>query len=124
MADALFITPLFRDCVEKYSGIRERVKNKIRLISANPLGYGEPLKGRLAGFYSAPLVGNFIIIFLYCRNCRILGYNLIRKCLNCSTTSDDTVVFILFGPHDFAYKKANSYSELGDENTTPERPIE
>lgn len=110
MARALF-TLLFKECKEEYRGIEKRVINKIRIICSNPL-IGEPLKYQLAGFHSAPLVDNFILIYIYCRYCRIQGFQEIRKCPNCKETPDETIIFVLFGPHDEAYKKAKKINGI------------
>ena len=73
------------------------------MILENPITLGEPLKGNFRGYYSAPVKKNFIVIYLYCMLCRKKGDDKIVKCHDCSSIADDTVKFVLLGPHDTAY---------------------
>ena len=75
--------------VRKHSSIKKQIEQKVRQIIEHPVELGEPLKGKLRGFYSCAVKRNFIIIYLYCSNC--------------STTSDETIKFVLLGPHDEVY---------------------
>jgi mRNA-degrading endonuclease YafQ of YafQ-DinJ toxin-antitoxin module len=69
----------------------------------HPVELGEPLKGNFRGFYSAAVKRNFIIVYLHCSICRKKGDDAFVKCADCSDTADDTVKFMLLGPHDQAY---------------------
>jgi mRNA-degrading endonuclease YafQ of YafQ-DinJ toxin-antitoxin module len=77
------------------------------MIIDNPIAVGEPLKGNLRGFYSCPVKRNFIIIYLFCEVCRKKGDNVIVDCADCRQTDDQTIKFILLGPHDKTYGVKN-----------------
>ena len=94
----------FAEAVKKHIGIRKQVERKVRQIIEHPVELGEPLKGNLRGFYSCPVKGNFIIIYLYCAVCRKKGDAEFVACSDCSTTPDETIKFVLLGPHNKAYR--------------------
>ena len=81
------------------------VQKKVDMIIENPVAMGEPLKGNLQGFYSCPVKRNFIIIYLYCAVCRKKKDDTIVLCDDCKDNADETLKFILLGPHDEAYSK-------------------
>jgi len=87
----------------KHAGIKKQIEQKVRQIMECPVELGEPLKGNLRGFYSCPVKRNFIIIYLYCAACRKKGDDEFVACSDCSTTSDETIKFVLMGPHDEVY---------------------
>ncbi len=87
----------------KHSGIKKQVENKVRMIMEHPLSLGELLKGKFRGFYSYPVKKSFIIIYLYCRACRKKGDNAFVACSDCDERNDETIKFVLLGPHDEAY---------------------
>lgn len=89
----------------RYNSIKKTIKRKVDQIIENPLTFGEPLKGNFRGFYSCPVSKNFLIIYLYCKNCRKKGYDKILLCSDCDHCSDNTIKFIALGPHDSAYGK-------------------
>ena len=89
--------------VREHAGIKKQIEQKVRQIMKHPVEIGEPLKGNLRGFYSCPVKRNFIIICLYCDVCRKKGDAEFVACSDCSTTSDDTIKFVLLGPHDEVY---------------------
>ena len=89
--------------IRKHAGIKKQIEQKVRRIMEYPLELGEPLKGNLRGFYSCPVKRNFIIIYLYCAACRKKGDDGFVACSDCSTTSDETIKFVLMGPHDEVY---------------------
>ena len=89
--------------VRKHSSIKKQIEQKVRQIIEHPVELGEPLKGKLRGFYSCAVKRNFIIIYLYCAACRKKGDAEFVACSNCSTTSDETIKFVLLGPHDEVY---------------------
>ncbi|MHB8278347.1 MAG: type II toxin-antitoxin system RelE family toxin [Candidatus Humimicrobiaceae bacterium] len=93
----------FLKSLKKYSSIKKEIQKKADAIIDNPLLHGEPLKGNLRGFYSTPVKGNFLIIYLYCLPCRRKGDYKIVLCSDCKDCPDDTVKFIALGPHDKAY---------------------
>lgn len=93
----------FVKALKKHASIKAIVKKKVDLILQNPLAFGEPLKGNLQGFYSCPVKRNFLIIYLYCGVCRKKGDDKVVLCSDCTERADDTVKFILLGPHDEAY---------------------
>ena len=93
----------FVKALGKHSGIKKQVENKVRMIMEQPLAMGEPLKGTFRGFYSCPVKKSFIIIYLYCRACRKKGDDEIVACSDCSERDDETLKFVLLGPHDEAY---------------------
>jgi mRNA-degrading endonuclease YafQ of YafQ-DinJ toxin-antitoxin module len=89
--------------VRKHAGIKKQIEQKVRQIMELPVELGEPLKGKLRGFYSCPVKRNFIIIYLYCEACRKRGDAEFVACSDCSDTSDETIKFVLLGPHDKVY---------------------
>ena len=103
------ITPQFEaaflKAVKKHSSIKMQVKKKVDMILENPIAFGEPLKGNLQGFYSCPVKRSFIIIYLYCDVCRKKGDDTVIACSDCEDVPDQTVKFVLLGPHDAAYKQ-------------------
>lgn len=105
MADAEYL-PEFVEALERYSSIKQSANNKIRMVLSNPLGFGEPLKGNLEGLCSCPVKKNFVIIYVYCKECRIKNYQETIGCGNCEETPDERVKFLTIGPHDEAYRVA------------------
>ena len=103
------ITPQFEaaflKAVKKHSSIKKQIKKKVDMILENPMAFGEPLKGNWQGFYSCPVKRSFIIIYLYCDVCRKKGDDVVVACSDCEDTPNQTVKFVLLGPHDEAYKK-------------------
>ncbi len=93
----------FLKALKKHASIKKAVKNKVDLLIQNPIAYGEPLKGNWQGFYSCPVKRNFIIIYLYCDVCRKKGDNVVVDCADCKQTDDQTIKFILLGPHEKIY---------------------
>ncbi len=102
----LIIRPQFEKDLSKYGSVRKAAGTKIKNLLESPLGFGEPLKGDLCGFSSCPVKKSFIIIYVYCKECRLKGYKEIHNCGNCDKTSDETIILASFGPHDTAYKTA------------------
>jgi len=101
------------------NGLMESIKiaqaeTKISNLLESPMGFGEPLKDDLRGFSSCPVKKSFIIVYVYCRECRLKGYQSIRNCIRCNEIEDETVIFSAFGPHDTAYKEAKKRN-LSDE---------
>lgn len=95
----------FVQAVRKHATIKNQVQKKVDMILENPIAFGEPLKGNWQGFYSCPVKRNFIIIYLFCEVCRKKGDDTMVACSDCKDTPDQTVKFILLGPHDDAYRK-------------------
>jgi len=93
----------FVKALKKHSSIKKLVKRKVDLILENPVAFGEPLKGNWQGFYSCPVKRSFIIIYLYCDSCRKKGDDSVVLCSDCEKNSNDTVKFVLLGPHDQTY---------------------
>ena len=73
------------------------------MIIAAPLAVGDPLKGNWQGFYSCPVKRNFIIIYLYCKICRKKEDHVVVNCSDCWNMPDETLKFVLLGPHDATY---------------------
>ena len=94
----------FVKALRKHAAIRKLVKKKVDMIIENPIAMGEPLKGNWQGYYSCPVKRNFIIIYLYCWICRKKGDDVIVRCADCEQTPDQTLRFVLLGPHDEAYQ--------------------
>ena len=94
----------FLKALKKHANIKKQIEQKVRQIMKHPIELGEPLKGNLRGFYSCPVKRNFIIIYLYCTACRKKGDNEYIACSDCSTTPDETIKFVLVGPHDETFK--------------------
>ena len=93
----------FLKSVKKHASIKKLVKKKVDMIIENPVAFGEPLKGNWQGFYSCPVKRSFIIIYLYCETCRKKGDDAVVACSDCQETPDQTIKFVLLGPHDEAY---------------------
>jgi addiction module RelE/StbE family toxin len=94
---------VFLKAVKKHASIKKQVRKKVDMVIENPITSGEPLKGNWQGFYSCPVKRNFIIIYLYCEVCRKKGDDVAVACLDCRETEDNTIKFVLLGPHDEAY---------------------
>ncbi len=103
MIEAVF-EDAFVQALGKHSSIKKVVRKKVDMILENPVTMGEPLKGNWQGFYSCPVKRNFIIIYLYCRVCRKKRDDVIILCSDCQDMDDETIKFVLLGPHDSAYK--------------------
>lgn len=95
----------FLAAITKHSSIKKLVQKKVDMIIENPIAMGEPLKGNWQGFYSCPVKRNFIIIYLYCESCRKKSDDFVVACSDCKQWPDDTIKFVLLGPHDQAYEK-------------------
>jgi len=93
----------FLRAVRKHASIKKLVQKKVDMIIENPVSVGEPLKGNWQGFYSCPVKRNFIIIYLYCDACRKKGDDVVVACSDCKETENETIKFVLLGPHDKAY---------------------
>ncbi len=93
----------FLKAIKKHSSIKKQVKKKVDMIIENPIAVGEPLKGNWQGFYSCPVKRNYIIIYLYCASCRKKGTDTVVLCSDCNNSQNDTLKFVLLGPHDKAY---------------------
>jgi len=93
----------FVKALVKHSGIKKQVEQKVRMIMEHPVMLGEPLKGNWRGFYSCPVKKSFIIIYLYCSACRKKGDDAFVACADCGDRDDETLKFVLLGPHDEAY---------------------
>ena len=94
----------FSKAVKKHASIKKEIEQKVRQIIEHPVELGEPLKGNLRGFYSYAVKRNFIIIYLYCALCRKKGDAEFVACSDCSNTPDETIKFVLLGPHDEVYR--------------------
>ena len=95
----------FLKAVKKHASIKKMVQKKVDMILADPIAMGEPLKGNWQGFYSCPVKRNFIIIYLFCDVCRKKGDDAVVLCADCTSLSNQTVKFLLLGPHDSAYQE-------------------
>ena len=93
----------FLKAVKKHAGLKKQIEAKVKQIIAHPIELGEPLRGDLRGYYSCPVKRNFIIIYLYCHACRKKGDDPYVACSDCSETDDETLKFLIIGPHDDAY---------------------
>jgi len=93
----------FMDAVKKHASIKKQIEKKVQMILEHPIELGEPLKGNFRGFYSCPVKKSYLIIYLYCANCRKKGDYEIVACSDCSETPDETVKFVLVATHDDAY---------------------
>ena len=94
----------FVKALKKHASIKKQVQKKVDMILENPVAVGEPLKGNRQGFYSCPVRRNFIIIYLYCEACRKKGDDVLVACSDCGQTPDNTIRFVLLGPHDEAFE--------------------
>jgi mRNA-degrading endonuclease YafQ of YafQ-DinJ toxin-antitoxin module len=93
----------FLKAVKKRAGLKKQIEATVKQIIEHPVELGEPLKGDLRGFYSCPVKRNFIIIYLYCQACRKKGDDSFVACSDCFETEDETLKFLIVGPHDEAY---------------------
>jgi mRNA-degrading endonuclease YafQ of YafQ-DinJ toxin-antitoxin module len=92
----------FLMAVKKHAGIKKQIEQKVRQLIEHPVELGEPLKGNFRGFYSCPVKKSFII-YLYCGICRKKGDDVDVTCADCAETGDETIKFVIVGPHDAAY---------------------
>jgi mRNA-degrading endonuclease YafQ of YafQ-DinJ toxin-antitoxin module len=95
--------PYIQTCLKNYPSLKKPFEKKKNYILQGPLQLGEPLKGNLNGLRSFPLQKNFIIIYLVCEECRRLKLESSYQCAACGKIPDNSVIFLLFGPHDEAY---------------------
>ncbi|MDT8446129.1 MAG: type II toxin-antitoxin system mRNA interferase toxin, RelE/StbE family [bacterium] len=93
----------FVKALKKHASIKKAVERKVLPIIEHPLVFGEPLQGNWRGYYSCPVQRNFIIIYLYCAACRSKQDDLAVQCSDCSERADQTLKFLVLGPHDQAY---------------------
>ena len=93
----------FLKALKKHASIKKIVQKKVDMVIENPMTMGEPLKGNWQGFYSCPVKRNFIIIYLYCEVCRKKNDDAVVACSDCKDNPDQTLRFVLLGPHDNAY---------------------
>ncbi|MFH1232005.1 MAG: hypothetical protein V1709_10975 [Planctomycetota bacterium] len=113
---AIFKQPYINTCLKDYPHLKKPFQKKVDYIVQNPIQLGEPLKGDLNGLRSFPFERNFIIIYIVCEECRKLKHELINQCSICGKTPDNSVIFLLFRPHDEAYKYApKQRGKLNDE---------
>ncbi len=101
----ILFSDTFKESLRNHSSIKKAIKNKVDMIIENPIALSEPLKGNFRGYYSYPVRKNFIIIYLYCSICRRKGDDKIVLCSDCSKCLDETIKFVVFGPHDDSYRK-------------------
>ena len=99
-------SPEFIQALDRYSSIKKNVRKKIKNLLENPLGFGEPLKYELNGLNSCPVKRNFILIYIYCRECRIKNQYAINACKDCNETPDEVIKFLTIAPHKVAYRLA------------------
>ena len=85
--------------LKKHAAIK-RLERKVDMIVEAPVAIVEPLKGNFQGVYSCPVKRSFIIIYLYCRSCRSKNDDTVVNCSDCSDCGDETLKFVLLGPHD------------------------
>lgn len=108
-----YFSDKFKELItKKYAGIKKSAKNKIDIIINKPF-FGESLKGDLDGLRSAPVKGNFIIIYIICKECREKEKDKLLNCSICSETLDESIIFIYLAPHDDAYKIAKKLVNKG-----------
>lgn len=93
--------------------MKQAFKKKVDYILENPAELGEKLQGNLNGLRTFPLRNNFLILYLLCSDCRRLDQQKRNNCQPCPEADDDMVTFILFGPHDSAYKEGESARDKG-----------
>lgn len=65
------------------------------------------------GFRSVPVKGNFILIYVICKECRARGNNKLFKCSICEDANDESIIFVYLAPHDDAYKIAKKLVNKG-----------
>lgn len=94
----------FKDAIEAHAAVKSAIQKKVDMIIENPLALGEPLKGNFRGYYSCSVKKTFLIIYLYCSACRKKKDDEIVLCADCRDCPDETLKFIIFGPHDRAYR--------------------
>jgi len=93
----------FYEGLKKHSNLKKIVQSKVNSICEHPINYGEPLKGNWRGYYSCPVKKHFIIIYTYCKTCRIKGDNAVVGCSDCNIQVEETIRFWHFGIHDKVY---------------------
>jgi mRNA-degrading endonuclease YafQ of YafQ-DinJ toxin-antitoxin module len=106
--EALF-SDVFVKSLKKHTSIKKIIQKKVDMIMENPVALGEPLRGNFRGYYSCSVKKNFIVIYLYCKVCRVKDDDKIVCCQDCKKCTDETIKFVDVGPHDKAYEKKSSY---------------
>ncbi len=106
----VLFSDVFVKSLKKHGSVKKAIQKKVDMIIENPIALGEPLKGNFRGYYSAPVKKNFLIIYLYCRICRVKGNDKIVLCHDCLKCKDETIKFVDMGPHDDAYKQKSYWS--------------
>jgi mRNA-degrading endonuclease RelE of RelBE toxin-antitoxin system len=96
----------FKKNLQRYKGLRDRIKRQVQRVLANPYHNAELLgdpsgKLNLRGCRSARVGRNFRIIFVICEECR--GMPDCQFCF-CEGLPDKAVVFLTVGPHQRAYR--------------------
>ena len=104
--------PVFKENIEKHSNLKRFTERKINSILEHPYN-SESLKYALSGLRSCPVRRNYLIIFGILeehKKCNFeFGFNLeVLK-----DYDDKTIIFLIFGPHDDAYKIAKKMAEIG-----------
>lgn len=96
----------FKRNLQRYSGVRERIKRRVQRVLVNPYQNTELLsdpsgKLNLRGCRSVRVGRNFRIVFVICEECRRVPD--CQFCF-CEGLPDKTVVFLTVGPHEGAYR--------------------
>jgi mRNA-degrading endonuclease RelE of RelBE toxin-antitoxin system len=96
----------FKRKLQRYSGVRERIKRQVQRVLVNPYQNTELLcdpsgKLNLRGYRSVRVGRNFRVIFVICEECRRVPD--CQFCF-CEGLPDKTVVFLTVGPHERAYR--------------------
>jgi mRNA-degrading endonuclease RelE of RelBE toxin-antitoxin system len=98
-------TKRFLRDLRRYASLRKRVKKQIERILEDPLASSKLLTKKRTdwrGKRSQRVTRNFRVFFVICDEClkrsfKRKGYN---ACTGCEKTgSDNTVIFLAFGPH-------------------------
>lgn len=88
----------------KYSNIKQRIIEKIKIICEHPsIPKTYFLHGDLEGKRSFWVSKNIRIIYAYCKLCRRLDHIKNNNCQDCQDMEDETVVFFTFGYHEEVY---------------------
>jgi mRNA-degrading endonuclease RelE of RelBE toxin-antitoxin system len=96
----------FKRKLQRYSGVRERIKRQVQRVLVNPYQNTELLsdpsgKLNLRGYRSVRVGRNFRVIFVICEECRRVPD--CQFCF-CEGLPDKTVVFLTVGPHERGYR--------------------
>jgi mRNA-degrading endonuclease RelE of RelBE toxin-antitoxin system len=82
----------FKKLTKKDNSLRHRILAKIdemkKELPRNPIEYIGDLKGKWK-----MRVGDYRLLYAYCKDCRAKGYERLNECLECKSKDDTSIVY-------------------------------